>query len=156
LILWAVRIATTPRDGNHAERYRRIAARLWVELQSGGYQPEVAGVEDQRSVIVGATRRGQTNADALHGLILQGLFHGWLAGIPDLTVPVHEVQTQAAKMALCGRGGGRASKEQIRLAVFGLPREPDVKPKLSEHAADAVGIALAAINVERQIRLGLR
>ena len=134
-------LRTTPSLPEDA-RWRSIALDLVEMIRD--YHPTAVGVEAQRGAWLGRARRGETNSDALATIECVGLVRG-IAAIYDL--PVLMVEPSTVKIAVLGRGGGRAGKDAVIAAVrrlfVGCPTA------CTSHQADAMAIALA---VGRRLR----
>ena len=143
LLCITVRTATTLHG---AERWQEIWDR-WsgvARYDPGDELPAIVAVEDQRQAWLGHARRGTTNAAALACIEAVGLARGLAASLGARCIVV---SPQAAKLAAVGRGGGRASKAQVQRAL--RARVPTLIEGASEHACDAVAIALAGLAASR-------
>lgn len=145
-ILLAQTIRTTPEDDEEI-RWRAVWSVL--HMACADFRPQVVGVEDQRQAWIGAMKRGETNANGLLPQQAVGLARGVALGWGARVVLV---SPQAVKSAVLGQG--RGEKAQIKEAIDRLcERRDGPSRKLSEHAADAVAIAIAAA---RRFRLDQR
>ena len=113
--------------------------RLLDELPPDGWG--LMAIEEQQRAYQGHQDRGTTSASARLVQIAVGACVGHAYG---LSMPVAWVTPQSAKRALTGRSG--ASKRQLQDAVSRMPGCPS---RLSQHAADAVGIACAGAAQQR-------
>ena len=143
-----LRVATTRTDPKLSAAARWDALWLrWSEVAGhdpGDELPAIVAVEDQRQAWLGHARRGTTNAAALACIEAVGLARGLAASLGARCIVV---SPQAAKLAAVGRGGGRASKAQVRRAL--RARLPTLIEGASEHACDAIAIALAGLAASR-------
>jgi len=115
--------------------------------------PQLVVIEDQRGVNAGMRRKGKArnfgNA-SVEGVVMLVKSKCVALGIPYLLI-----HPRTIKVAVCGRGGGRADKEQMRHAVKLL-----TGAELDEHSADATATAIggwqrAAVTlpgIEREFR----
>lgn len=130
-------IRTNP-DANDAQRVAAIAHILRGVVSDHGVT--LVAVEHQAQAWRGHNERGTTNANASKVQLVEGTALGL---VPDSV----QVSPQTAKRTLAGSGS--ASKEQMKLAAarFGM------HGRVSEHAADACGIALAGLMKWRKERV---
>lgn len=142
-ILAARTVRTDPALGLE-RRFELIWRSAWELIAEA--RPQVVGVEEQRGAFLGyQARGGKTNADSLRTFeavgLARGLAYAW-------GIPVHVIEPRSIKLAVIGPGGGSADKRQVRraiesLCVFGASGMGASK-RLSEHACDAIAIAIAA------------
>jgi Holliday junction resolvasome RuvABC endonuclease subunit len=138
-------VRTTTKEPLH-ERLRR----LWTAILSGtGNHAEtlVIAVEEQTGAAEGARRAGATNADAL--LVQQVVGLARAAAYMHSGATFVEVTPAEAKRVLNGMTM-TASKAQVQRAIRSVVR--DCPGMMSEHASDAVAIALAGARMARQPR----
>lgn len=133
-----VQVAETVRTPAAWASEARIGA-VWSALSRLGcaWSPTVVGVEDQTQTWLAKSRAGLTNADAALVLRVAGLGDA-LAGL--LGSRVAFISPQHVKIAVLGPGSRSAEKGDVRAVVSRwAPGQ-----RLSEHAADAIAIAIAA------------
>lgn len=133
-----VQVAETVRTPSQWTPEARIGA-VWSALSRLGcaWSPAVVGVEDQTQTWLAKSRAGLTSADAALVLRVAGLGDA-LAGM--LGSRVAFISPQHVKIAVLGPGSRSAEKGDVHAIVSRwAPGQ-----KLSEHAADAIAIAVAA------------
>lgn len=99
--------------------------------------------EDPYGPLQGALRFGKCNAQNFKNIEVFGMLRGIALG---RCIPFRTIHSKSAKIAVCGKGGGNADKAQVKRAVQAIPGCPK---RLSEHAADAIAIAICAGRRER-------
>jgi crossover junction endodeoxyribonuclease RuvC len=117
------------------------------------WQPDAIGYEDQAGVIAGKAI-GDEAAVASSGFKARRLLE--VVGIIRAAarfnaVPCYVLAPSTVKVAVLGKGGGRAKKDRVTRAVrtiFGLG-------KCSEHAADAIATAIGARRKHREAHVQL-
>ena len=118
--------------------YEKVESAMQEVVRQGTLMTNVSfAIEDQTGVSEGKRREGKTNADALlvHQVVGALRAVAWNAGVTPI-----DVSPQEAKRLLSGMKG-TADKNQLRRAVRALVSGcPKV---MSQHASDAVAIALA-------------
>lgn len=132
------------------ERFDAITDRLCDVVEE--YEPVAMGFEDQSGVEAAIQRdaEGGTNHSSRRVHEVVGSIRA-VARFYRLRLYKNAIST--VKVAVLGKGGGRASKDQMKLAVrriFGLTEV------VSEHAADAVAVAVATVRKERAYQLSMR
>lgn len=133
---------------------------IWGALSGGlrAFRPMALGIEDQAGISAGA--RGALMAAAKSGKPLKKGGLGFNAGNDNVTGAVFLAKAacmaygvgyelfnlKTVKIAVCGKGGGNAGKDEVIAAVVRLfPELAGVK--LSEHEADAIAIAVHMLRV---------
>lgn len=156
---------STPADWDLNDRLKKI----WRELATvcRDFKPSVVAIEDQAGPSVGArmsakrqleaAQKGRTvkafgfsaNNDPIFEVCGIVKAVAWAYGIPVMMYTAAQ-----AKIAVCGRGKGRAEKQEVIAAIRhyfpGLERDGQ---KLGEHEADAIA---GAIYCERVTMLGAK
>lgn len=141
---------TTSADEELTDRLRRIWRELAMVVRD--LRPVLIGVENQSGAAIGARQRGLDaarrgekgggfNASNDHVFEVVGIAK---AVAFSYGVPVMLHSPQQAKIAVCGRGKGRAQKSEVLQAitrVYFPGIEHDGK-RLSEHEADAIAGAI--------------
>lgn len=137
---------TTTKDAA-ARRMARIADRL-LEL-CGDPRVRAVGFESQAGVEAGKAKRALEDPTKVTSNAASRRVHEVVGVVQAVArvyqLPCYEHAPSSVKVALLGRGGGRASKERMRSAaglLFG-------KPGLSEHSADALAVAVATARALR-------
>lgn len=129
-------VASKPKDGTDEERLDAIADRILDAVDT--YEPHAIAYENQSGVTAGTTRDGgRSTASSRRVHEVTGIAR---CAARLFELPCYVLAPSSVKLAVLGRGGGRASKARVKDAVrtlFGVPR-------CSEHAADAVAVAVAA------------
>ncbi len=117
-----------------------MTERLWVIWEAAAelmerHRPKLVVIEDQAGVFAGKTERKQTNASTLYLRDVCGILYAeaFRAGADVILVT-----PQQAKIALFGKGGSRADKDQMVTRASRFTGQV-----LNEHEADAFAIALA-------------
>lgn len=123
-------VRTAPPRRHLAERLKWIRDHAYPLI---GWATLLA-VEDQSGAITGAQKRGHHNASNQH---VQRVVGELAAMAHERGIPVVEPTPQQAKRVT---GNARATKQQVKRFVQALPGCPS---RLSQHAADAVCIAIA-------------
>lgn len=155
----------TPPDVELNDRLRTIWRQLAVVCRE--YRPALLGIEDQAGVSVGARMSAKRQVEAAQkGRSVKAF--GFSANNDPIfevcgiaksvawsySVPVVMYTAGQAKIAVCGRGKGRAEKREVIQAIRayfpGVERDGHV---LGEHEADAIA---GAIHVERVTLLAAR
>lgn len=121
-----------PPDKAETDKLDVIAPELWRLADL--HRPEAIAIEDVSAVEVGMQAAGRTNKRSRRMHDVCGIARGIAAA---LGVPVYEISSTTAKQTLTG--SGRADKDLMMAAARRLFGVPDV----SEHGADALGIAKA-------------
>jgi len=129
-------IRTAPDDGNDAERNAIIVAGLLTAVKECPERVTLMGVETQFAGGGGEGFRARAGS-AMRVAAVRGAVS--MLG-PMLSIQVVEVSPAEGKRALTG--SGKATKKQMQAAVL-----RDYREKLAQDAADAVGIALSALQV---------
>lgn len=108
------------------------------------FEPAVVGYEEQSRVLVGKARNNvPVTAASMRVLEVCGIVR---AAARWMDLPCYSLATSTVKVAVLGKGGGRAKKDQVKEAVrriFGVAG-------CSEHAADAIAVAVAAERAHRR------
>ena len=112
---------------------------IWAfwEQQITKHRPSCLGIEEQGQAWHGAEKEGKTNFKALAVHYIAGMARGLGKAYG---ARVYVITPAQAKMALCGTA--RADKHQMKARVQAMVGE---KLRFSQHASDAVGIAVAAL-----------
>lgn len=129
-------VLTKPNDGNLVQRIETILSTL--------PDADLVVIENQHRAYHGKQERKHTNANALYASYVQWSVVGHCVA---LSVPVVLVEPQQAKVALTGRS--TASKRDIGDVVSRMVGCPK---RMSQHAADAVAIAVAGEAQYRRTR----
>ncbi len=139
--------ARTDTSKSHDERIDFFVDRLCELIET--HEPRVLGYENQAGVEVAMQREGEgTNFSSRKVHEVTGAIR---AVARFYALPCYCIAVSTVKVALLGKGGGGASKEQMRLGVkrfFGIEG--------SEHAADAIACAVAAARRYRIEQSSLR
>lgn len=122
---------TTKEHGSEAERVALIVKFFVVRLEE--FRPEVVGIEAFTFQRSGAAH-GQNSKVARHMNTLIGRLTQACA---ERSIPVLEIETKAAKLAL--GLSGKVSKGRVRKAAEMMFCTP-----VREHAADAIAVGIAA------------
>jgi crossover junction endodeoxyribonuclease RuvC len=129
-------------SGTVAERLDFIASRIQQEIHDAG--PYVVGIEDQRGAMIGASLRGKNTASSVSKTAsVVGIVHGIVSVTGAALITVTPAQAKRA-VGL----NARATKAQVKRAVQVLTGSIS---RRSEHAADAVAIAVAAERIHRRV-----
>jgi len=125
-------------------RLDAIAEHLFAVIEH--YDPDAVGFEDQAYVEVAAHRRkvdaaGEENGDVWSNVNSRRVHE--VVGIIRCAarfydLPRYRLAVSSVKVAVLGKGGGRAKKDAVKKRVrliFGIPA-------CSEHAADALAVAI--------------
>jgi crossover junction endodeoxyribonuclease RuvC len=108
------------------------------------WQPDAIGYENQSGVAVGKAERDVPVSFASQRVLeVVGIIR---AAARFNAVPCYVLAPSTVKVAVLGKGGGRAKKDRVTRAVrtiFGLG-------KCSEHAADAIATAIGARRKHRE------
>jgi len=126
-------VVTEPSDPL-AARLKRIWMTLSHLLRT--HRPLALCIEDQRQAQVAQAKRGEFTCDTSRVNQVVGLAKGCCLAYG---IPVIEVSPARAKIALLGPRCGKAGKQAVRERVSLMTG----RSRVSEHAADAVGLALA-------------
>lgn len=149
------RIRTKPKQSQQ-EREKVIFSAISGGLRA--WRPTALGIEDQAGISAGA--RGALMAAAKSGKPLKKGGLGFNAGNDNVTGAVFLAKAacmaygvsyelfnlKTVKIAVCGKGGANAGKDEVIAAVVRLFPEL-VGVKLSEHEADAIAIAVHMLRV---------
>ena len=111
------------------------------------WQPDCIGYENQAGVSVGKAREDIPVTFASQRVLeVVGIIR---AAARFNAVPCYVVAPSTVKVAVLGKGGGHAKKDRVKRAIrtiFGLGQ-------CSEHAADAIAIAIGTRGKHRQAQL---
>lgn len=124
---------TTPEDGDLAERCSVIWDALSLLLRV--HTPDLLAIEEQANTSAGAWREGRFSADNSKTHVTVGLAIGCARAY---RVPVMLIRPQTVKVAVCGKGGANAKKQQVQEAVFRLTGQ-----RVAQARADAIAIGIA-------------
>jgi crossover junction endodeoxyribonuclease RuvC len=130
--------ASTPKDGTDEERLDRIADRILDAIDT--FKPDAIAYENQSGVTAGKEQDGEGARSTASSRRVHEVTGIARCAARLFELPCYVLAPSSVKLAVLGRGGGRASKARVKDAVrtcFGVPR-------CSEHAADAVAVAVAA------------
>lgn len=105
------------------------------------YHVQVAGVEDQADVGWAKELEGKMDHNSRRARDVAFVVAGALMAIG---VTVYLIRPQTARVALLGKGAGRASKADIKLRVEHMTRQQGADVRFSEHACDSVAIGAGA------------
>jgi crossover junction endodeoxyribonuclease RuvC len=147
----------THRSSSHdsdEERLDAIADHICDVIEH--WQPDAIGYENQATVEAGKqarARRALEQGEEVASNFSSGRVHE-VAGIIRASarfyaVPCYVLAVSTIKVAVLGKGGGRAKKDRVKGAVrtiFGLRQ-------CSEHAADAIATAIAARSKHRAAKM---
>lgn len=143
---------TSSKDADE-HRLDRIAD--YLADMADRYAPDVIGYENQAGVEVGMQRmreadptKAGTNYSSRRVHEVSGIIR-CVARMYDL--PCYCLAPNTVKVAVLGKGGGRAKKDRVKAAVRAIFRVHG-----SEHAADGVAIAVGAVSAHRRHELELR
>ncbi len=141
---------TTSKDSTDA-RLDAIADYVGDILEQ--FKPHVIGYENQAGVEVGMQRlrddegKGGTNYSSRRVHEVSGIIR---CGARFYALPCYCLAPNTIKLAVLGKGGGRAKKQQMKDAVRRM-----FQVVASEHAADAIGIGIGALRAHRHAMLSL-
>jgi Holliday junction resolvasome RuvABC endonuclease subunit len=115
------------------------------------YHVQIAGIEDQADVGWAKDLEGKMDHNSRRARDVAFVLTGALLAIG---VEVYLIRPQSARVALLGKGAGRASKEDIKLRVEHMSRSIGADIRLSEHACDSVAIGAGAyrLHIEHRAR----
>lgn len=135
---------------------RDLERRLWLCVQhlvavAAKYHVQIAGVEDQADVGWAKELEGKMDHNSRRARDVAFVVAGALMAIG---VEVFLIRPQTARVALLGKGAGRASKQDIKLRVEHMSRATNADIRFSEHACDSVAIGAGAYraHVEQRSR----
>jgi crossover junction endodeoxyribonuclease RuvC len=131
-------VASTPKDGTDEERLDAIANRILDAIDK--YTPAAIAYENQSGVTAGKERGGSGARSTSSSRRVHEVTGIARCAARLFELPCYVLAPSSVKLAVLGRGGGNASKARVKDAVrmlYGVPR-------CSEHAADAVAVAVAA------------
>lgn len=143
------------------ERVRKISLHVLGVLGDPDFDElSAVGFESQAGVEAGKMRAAMENPEKLQSNAASRRVHEVVGVIQCAAaarrLPIYEHAPSTLKCSLLGKGGGRASKAQMRLMagrIFGMPGLP-------EHSADALAACVATANKHRRAlaekRAGLR
>jgi crossover junction endodeoxyribonuclease RuvC len=144
---------TGKRDGSDEARLNLIADRILDMIDD--YKPAIIGYENQAGAEVGMQRRAREGEDDVGTNYSSRRVHEVSGSIRCAArlfeLPCYCLAPSTIKVAVLGKGGGHAKKDRVKLAVqrmFGVAA--------SEHAADAIAIAVGAVQAHRRAQLLLR
>jgi Holliday junction resolvasome RuvABC endonuclease subunit len=113
------------------------------------YHVQIAGVEDQADVGWAKDLEGKMDHNSRRARDVAFVIAGALLAIG---VVVYLVRPQSARVALLGKGAGRASKDDIKLRVEHMSRSIGADIRFSEHACDSVAIGAGAYRADRELK----
>lgn len=125
------------------QRYRTIFDAVGRRVRE--HHIELVAIEEQRQAQLGAMQRGEFNYDNSKTLIALGAAIGAAFAYGAEIV---FVAPQTVKVAVLGKGGGRATKQQVKDAVRALIARAGIK-RFSADAADALATAIAGERAQR-------
>jgi crossover junction endodeoxyribonuclease RuvC len=122
------------------DRLDAIAEHLFQVIEH--YNPAAIGFEDQAGVEVAASRRAKDEDEGVWSNVNSRRVHE-VVGIIRAAARFYDLAryrlaVSSVKCAVLGKGGSRAKKDAVKervRAIFGIP-------SLSEHAADALAVAI--------------
>lgn len=144
---------TTSAKDETAGRLDAISDRLLDALDD--YAPQLVAYENQAGVEVGmqlmreAEGKGGTNYSSRRVHEVSGIIR---CAARSVELPCYCLAPSTIKVALLGKGGGHAKKAQLKLAV----RRMLGVVGCSEHAADALAIAVGGVQAHRRAQLLMR
>lgn len=128
---------TTTRDGEAEERLDAIAEHLLDVCEQ--FDPAAIGYENQAGFAVAAARGDEGGPGINAAARRLGEVTGIIRCVARCySLPCYCIAPSSVKVAVLGKGGGRAPKERMKRAV----REIFKVGRCSEHAADAIAIAV--------------
>lgn len=129
-------------DGTRRERVMQLSLLLTGVVQEWRHGETVVAVEEQHRAWSGAQARGRTNDKAVWNRDVVGAVCGIATAYGLRLIEV----TPAQKNAAVGLPAS-TSKQQVQRAVRAIV--PGLPKRLSQHAADAVAVAMAGERVVR-------
>jgi Holliday junction resolvasome RuvABC endonuclease subunit len=114
------------------------------------YHVQIAGIEDQADVGWAKDLEGKMDHNSRRARDVAFVLFGALTAIG---VECFLIRPQTARVALLGKGAGRAGKEDIKLRVEHMSREIGADIRFSEHACDSVAIGAGAHRAYQELRV---
>jgi Holliday junction resolvasome RuvABC endonuclease subunit len=135
---WKASLCETVRTDPKSPLDKRLHA-LWRMMPSGS----VLAVESQHAARAGHAERGTTNAKAQMVERVMGVI--WVRAF--MSIARYPIEVTPAFVRKCLGLKNNATKQQVRAVVTRLVR--GIPARASEHAIDAVAIAIAGERVDR-------